>query len=97
MPSIQVPATVLAARIDRLPLEEKRRRQTAAVIGTEVPFALLRAIADVPEGTLHRGGFRAMADPCPHGIGPGGAGTQSSSVASLLKPEVQRATDHVDD
>ena len=55
---IQVPATVqavLAARIDRLPLEEKRLLQTAAVIGTDVPFALLRAIADVPEGALHRG------------------------------------------
>ena len=38
--SLQVPATVqavLAARIDRLPPEEKRLLQTAAVIGTEVP------------------------------------------------------------
>src|SRR5206468_8120558 len=54
---LQVPATVhavLAARIDRLPLEEKGLLQTAAVIGTEVSFALLRAIADVPEETLHR-------------------------------------------
>jgi tetratricopeptide (TPR) repeat protein len=58
LPTIQVPATVqavLAARIDRLPPEEKRLLQTAAVIGTEVPFPLLRAIADVPEVTLHRG------------------------------------------
>jgi tetratricopeptide (TPR) repeat protein len=56
--SLQVPATVqavLAARIDRLPPEEKRLLQTAAVIGTGVPFALLRAIADVPEAALHRG------------------------------------------
>src|SRR5262245_47552591 len=55
---IQVPATVqavLAARIDRLPPEEKRLLQTAAVIGTEVPFALLQAIAELPEDTLHRG------------------------------------------
>ena len=55
---LQVPATVqavLAARIDRLPPEEKRLLQTAAVIGTEVPFALLRAIADLPEEALHRG------------------------------------------
>jgi hypothetical protein len=40
LPTIQVPATVqavLAARIDRLPPEEKRLLQTAAVIGTEVP------------------------------------------------------------
>ena len=43
-----MPATVqavLAARIDRLPPEEKRLLQTAAVIGKDVPFALLRAIA----------------------------------------------------
>jgi len=55
---LQVPATVhavLAARVDRLPLEEKRLLQTAAVIGTDVPFALLRAIADLPEEALYRG------------------------------------------
>jgi class 3 adenylate cyclase/tetratricopeptide (TPR) repeat protein len=53
-----VPATVqavLAARIDRLPPEDKRLLQTAAVVGTDVPFALLRAIADLPEEALHRG------------------------------------------
>src|SRR6266852_5061801 len=58
VPNIQVPATVqavLAARIDRLPLEEKRLLQTAAVIGTDVPCALLRAIADRPDEALHRG------------------------------------------
>jgi predicted ATPase len=58
LPRIQVPATVLAvlaARIDRLPPEEKRLLQTAAVIGTEVPLALLQAIAERPEETLHRG------------------------------------------
>ena len=58
LPTIQVPATVqavLAARIDRLPPEEKHLLQTAAVIGTDVPFALLRAIADLPEVVLHRG------------------------------------------
>jgi class 3 adenylate cyclase/tetratricopeptide (TPR) repeat protein len=57
MPSIQVPATVqavLAARIDRLPPEEKRLLQTAAVIGTEVPFPLLHVVAELPEDTLHR-------------------------------------------
>jgi tetratricopeptide (TPR) repeat protein len=53
-----VPSTVqavLAARIDRLPLEDKHLLQTTAVIGTEVPWSLLRAIADVPEEALHRG------------------------------------------
>jgi class 3 adenylate cyclase/tetratricopeptide (TPR) repeat protein len=56
--SLQVPATVqavLAARIDRLPPEEKRLLQAAAVIGTEVPWPLLQAIADLPEAALHRG------------------------------------------
>ena len=58
LPTIQVPATVqavLAARIDRLPPEEKRLLQTAAVIGTEVPLPLLQAIAELPEEALHRG------------------------------------------
>ncbi len=56
--SLQVPATVqavLAARIDRLPSEEKRLLQTAAAIGTEVPFSLLQAIAELPEAVLHHG------------------------------------------
>jgi class 3 adenylate cyclase/tetratricopeptide (TPR) repeat protein len=55
---LQVPATVhavLAARIDRLPSEDKRLLQTAAVIGTDVPYALLQAIADLPAEALHRG------------------------------------------
>jgi class 3 adenylate cyclase/tetratricopeptide (TPR) repeat protein len=58
LPTIQVPATVqavLAARIDRLLPEDKRLLQTAAVIGTEVPFPLLQAIAEGPEEVLHRG------------------------------------------
>jgi tetratricopeptide (TPR) repeat protein len=56
--SIQVPATVqavLAARIDRLPPEEKRLLQTAAVIGHEVPLPLLHAIVDVPEAAMQHG------------------------------------------
>ena len=52
---------VLAARIDRLPPEDKRLLQTAAVIGTEVPWPLLQAIADVPEEALHRGLTRLQA------------------------------------
>jgi class 3 adenylate cyclase/tetratricopeptide (TPR) repeat protein len=45
---------VLAARIDRLPSEEKTLLQTAAVVGKDVPFDLLQAIAEVPEATLRR-------------------------------------------
>jgi class 3 adenylate cyclase/tetratricopeptide (TPR) repeat protein len=58
LPTIQVPATVqavLAARIDRLPPEDKRLLQTAAVIGTEVPWPLLQAIAELSKEVLHRG------------------------------------------
>jgi len=52
---IQVPATVqsiLAARIDRLPAEEKSLLQVAAVIGDRVPHALLEAVAAVPAARL---------------------------------------------
>lgn len=55
---LQVPATaqaMLAARIDRLGPEDKRLLQAAAVIGTDVPFELLQAVADEPEHRLRRG------------------------------------------
>ena len=54
----QIPATaqaVLAARIDRLAPEDKRLLQAASVIGKDVPFALLQAIADEPEDNVRRG------------------------------------------
>jgi class 3 adenylate cyclase/predicted ATPase len=57
VPSIQVPATVqavLAARIDRLPPEEKRLLQSAAVVGEDVPYALLQATVELPEEDLRR-------------------------------------------
>ena len=56
--NIQIPATVqavLAARIDRLPPEEKGLLQTAAVIGKDVPFVLLQATAGLEEDALRRG------------------------------------------
>jgi class 3 adenylate cyclase/tetratricopeptide (TPR) repeat protein len=55
---IQVPATVqamLAARIDRLAPDDKRLLQIASVVGKDVPFALLQAIADLPDEALRRG------------------------------------------
>ena len=56
--ALQIPATaqaILAARIDRLAPENKRLLQAAAVIGKDVPFAVLHAIADMPEDSLRRG------------------------------------------
>src|SRR5262245_61969958 len=57
--AIQIPASVqavLAARIDRLPLEEKRLLQAAAVIGHDVPFTLLQTVAEERESDV-RGGL----------------------------------------
>ena len=51
----QMPATVqaiLAARIDRLPPEDKALLQTASVIGKDVPLTLLQAITVLPENDL---------------------------------------------
>jgi predicted ATPase/class 3 adenylate cyclase len=62
--STQIPATVqavLAARIDRLPPDEKRLLQSAAVVGKDIPFVLLQAIADQSEEEISRGLFRLQA------------------------------------
>jgi tetratricopeptide (TPR) repeat protein len=56
--TIQVPATVqavLAARIDRLPLPVKHLLQSAAVVGKEVPLALLEAVAEESADDLRQG------------------------------------------
>jgi len=56
--SLQIPATaqaILAARIDRLAPEDKRLLQAAAVIGKDVQFPILQAIAEEPEEILRRG------------------------------------------
>ena len=56
--SIEVPATVqviLAARIDRLPAEDKQLLQTASVIGKDVPFVLLHAVAEATEEAVQQG------------------------------------------
>jgi class 3 adenylate cyclase/tetratricopeptide (TPR) repeat protein len=52
---VGVPATVqavIAARIDRLPGEDKRLLQEASVIGKDVPYALLEAVTGMPEAAL---------------------------------------------
>jgi class 3 adenylate cyclase/tetratricopeptide (TPR) repeat protein len=56
--TIQVPPTVqamLAARIDRLATEDKRLLQVASVVGKDVPWALLQAVADLPDEALREG------------------------------------------
>jgi predicted ATPase/class 3 adenylate cyclase len=56
--SLQIPATaqaILAARIDRLLAEDKQLLHAASVIGKDVPFALLQAIAELPEESLRQG------------------------------------------
>jgi tetratricopeptide (TPR) repeat protein len=61
---VEVPATVetiLAAPIDRLRPDDRRLLQSAAVIGRDVPFALLRAIADHDEDILREGLGRLRA------------------------------------
>jgi class 3 adenylate cyclase/tetratricopeptide (TPR) repeat protein len=61
---LDIPATVqtmLAARIDRLEAEDKRLLQTASVIGKDVPFELLKAIADIGEAKLTNALVRLQA------------------------------------
>src|SRR5262245_45851702 len=56
--AVKIPATVqaiLAARIDRLPAKDKRLLQTASVVGKDVSFVLLQAIADLPNEELRAG------------------------------------------
>jgi class 3 adenylate cyclase/tetratricopeptide (TPR) repeat protein len=62
--AIQVPATVqaiLAARIDRLAPEDKRLLQVASVVGKDVPFVLLQAVAELTDEQLRRGLDRLQA------------------------------------
>src|SRR5437762_1495609 len=62
--TLQMPPTVqavLAARIDRLQPEDKRLLQAASVIGKDVSFALLEAIAELPDETLRSGLMRLQA------------------------------------
>ncbi len=55
--ALETPSTiqaVLAARIDRLPEDEKHLLQAAAVIGKNVPCQLLASISDLGEDRLRR-------------------------------------------
>jgi len=64
LPLIEVPATVqavLAARIDRLPPRDKAILQMASVVGNDVPFALVQAIAGHADDELHAAIARLQA------------------------------------
>jgi pimeloyl-ACP methyl ester carboxylesterase len=53
---IEIPASVvaiIAARIDRLDAAQKTMLQLAAVIGEDVPLALLEAVSELPAEELH--------------------------------------------
>lgn len=52
---------VLRARIDRLPLEDKRLLQLAAVVGKDVPFSIVQAVAEQPEEPLRHRLMRLQA------------------------------------
>jgi tetratricopeptide (TPR) repeat protein len=55
--ALHVPPTVqavIAARIDRLPRDEKLLLQQASVIGTDVPLSLLEAVTEVPDEVARR-------------------------------------------
>jgi tetratricopeptide (TPR) repeat protein len=60
----QMPATVqalLSARIDRLPPPEKELLQTASVVGTDVPVAVLAAVSAASADALAEGLARLQA------------------------------------
>jgi pimeloyl-ACP methyl ester carboxylesterase len=62
--ALDVPPTVqtlLAARIDRLPPEDKQLLQAAAVIGTDVPLPLLRGMTQLSDDDFQRGLGRLQA------------------------------------
>jgi class 3 adenylate cyclase/tetratricopeptide (TPR) repeat protein len=62
--ALAMPASVqaiLAARIDRLQPDDKRLLQAAAVVGMDVPYVLLRAVAGLDEDALRGGLARLQA------------------------------------
>ncbi|MBI3028002.1 MAG: sigma 54-interacting transcriptional regulator [Candidatus Rokubacteria bacterium] len=72
--TLAVPDTieeVLLARINRLPPEEKRLLQSAAIVGKDMPFALVQAVADLPEEALRRGLLHLQAAEFLHETGRG--------------------------
>ena len=91
--ALHIPATVqavLAARIDRLPPEDKHLLQVASVIGKDVPLALLQTIANLPETAL-RG--RSTACKPPSSFTRWGLFRVSSTPSSTHSPMRSRMAD----
>ena len=62
--AVEIPPTVqaiLAARIDRLPPEDKRLLQASSVIGKDVPLPLLQAIGEASDEAIRSGLARLQA------------------------------------
>ncbi|HEU4371555.1 MAG TPA: adenylate/guanylate cyclase domain-containing protein [Methylomirabilota bacterium] len=62
--TVEIPPTVqaiLAARIDRLPAEDKQLLQASSVIGKDVPLPLLQAISDARDEAIKSGLARLQA------------------------------------
>jgi len=94
---VEVPATVqatLAARIDWLPAEEKRLLQTAAVVGKDVPYALLRAIVDAPPENGRAASRSASSDEEPLLAGLGRLQAAEFLYEASLFPELEYTFKH---
>jgi tetratricopeptide (TPR) repeat protein len=71
--AIRIPATVqvmLAARIDRLSVDDKRLLQVAAVLGRRIPFAVLQVVAELPDEALRDALHRLQAAEFVYDTGP---------------------------
>ncbi|MGH7263357.1 MAG: ATP-binding protein, partial [Candidatus Rokuibacteriota bacterium] len=100
-PSLPVPDTieeVILARIDRLSAADRKLLQEASVVGKDVPFAILQAVAELPEPALRRGLLRLTAAEFLYETSPGAeleytfkhALTHEVAYGSLL-PDQRRA------
>jgi hypothetical protein len=99
---VQIPATVqaiLGARIDRLAPDTKRLLQSAAVIGKDVPFALLATVVDDPEDDFRRGpcgspGGRVPLRDAPFSRGGVHLQTRADARRRELHARTARAIEH---
>jgi tetratricopeptide (TPR) repeat protein len=73
-PALAVPDTiqeVLRGRIERLAPADKRLLEVAAVVGRDVPFPIVQAVADLPEDALRNAFTRLKSADFLYETGPG--------------------------